>query len=70
MGASTRSGLTRWCGVAENVGYGSSTDTVHASFLRSPGHRANIMGRYDRAGVGVRRVGKVVWVTQIFIRSC
>ncbi|MGI8755921.1 MAG: CAP domain-containing protein [Acidimicrobiales bacterium] len=64
------SGLTGWCSAAENVSQGTNLQTVTDAFLRSPAHRANLLGNYDRAGMGVVRVGNVVWVTQIFLRSC
>jgi len=64
------SGISNWCAVGENVGYGSSTMAVHNAFMASSGHRANILGNYDRVGTGVVRVGSVVWVSEIYVRSC
>ena len=64
------SGLTKWCSVGENVGKGSSVQVIHDAFMRSSEHKANILGRYDRVGVGVYKSGKTYWVTEIFIRSC
>ena len=64
------SGIDNWCGVAENVGYASSTWAVNQAFLGSPGHRANMLGNYDRVGTGVVRVGNVVWVAEVYVRSC
>ncbi len=56
--------------VAENVGYGPSADAVHASFLKSSGHFANIVNkRFDRVGVGVVQSGKYLWVTYEFMDS-
>lgn len=66
---STR-GISNWCGAAENVGYGSSTLAVHNAFLASSGHRANMLGNYDRVGTGVVRVGTTVWVAEVYVRSC
>ena len=63
-------GLTKWCAVGENVGYGPSLDRIHAAFMASAPHKANILGRYDRVGVGVAKKGSTYWVTHIFIRSC
>lgn len=63
-------GITNWCGVAENVGYASSTWATHQAFLASPGHRANVLGTYDRAGTGVVRRGDTVWVVELYVRSC
>ena len=63
-------GLTKWCAVGENVGYGPSLDRIHAAFMASAPHKANILGRYDRVGVGVAKKGSTYWVTHVFIRSC
>lgn len=63
-------GLTKWCSVGENVGYGPSLDRIHAAFMASAPHKANILGRYDRVGVGVAKKGSTYWVTHVFIRSC
>lgn len=64
------SGLTKWCSVGENVGYGSSVAQVHDAFMASPPHKAHILGSYDRIGTGVYKSGSRYWVTEIFIRSC
>lgn len=64
------SGLSGWCSVAENVGVDSSLPAVHANFLASPVHRANMLGDFDRVGFGVVHRGNDVWVTEIYLRSC
>lgn len=64
------SGLPRWCSVGENVGYGPSVAAVHDAFLRSPAHKANMLGNFDRVGVGVATKGRTVWVTEIYYRAC
>ncbi len=64
------SGVTGWCSYGENVGYGASVETVQAQFMNSTIHKNNILGRFDRVGVGVTVRGNYVWVTQIFLRSC
>ncbi len=64
------SGVSNWCTYGENVGYGASIASVEAAFMNSAVHRANLLGRWDRIGVGVTTKGSVVWVTQIFLRSC
>ncbi len=66
-----------WQRAGENVGYISGTGAsvrqlvsgVHRLLMRSPGHRANILGRYNRVGIGVRfdAAGRL-WVTQNFAR--
>ena len=59
------------CGIggrrlAENVGYGADHQSVQGQLMESPPHRANILGRYRRVGVGIVRQGGLAWVTQIF----
>ena len=63
-------GLPRWCSMGENVGYGPSVASVHDAFLRSASHKANMLGAFDRVGVGVTTKGRTVWVTEIYYRSC
>lgn len=64
------SGLPRWCKVAENVGKASSTQALHDAWMRSAVHKANILGPYDKVGVGIVRKGNVVYGTLIFFASC
>ena len=52
---------------AENVAFGETAEDTHAGFMRSPGHRANILSTENNAvGIGVVRRGSLVWVTQDF----
>ena len=62
-------GITvRWRSLAENVGYGSSIRKVHLSYMRSPGHRANILnGRFDYIGTGWAKRGDRVYTVQVFM---
>jgi uncharacterized protein YkwD len=57
----------------ENVARTNAFDpeTVHRSFMASPGHRENILNpAYDEAGIGiVSGKGGTVWVTEDFIKS-
>ena len=61
-------------GMAENVGVNDypRSKTVRAAvsgWLGSRGHRENIEGRYDTAGVGIARNARGTWYfTQIFVR--
>jgi uncharacterized protein YkwD len=64
------SGLPKWCAVGENVGKGTSIDNLHAAWMRSSPHKANILGNYNRVGTGVVRKGDVVYGVQIFYRAC
>jgi hypothetical protein len=69
LAASVSSVLSGWQGVGENVGVGASVDAVNAMFMESSAHRANILGNYNLAGVGVVQGGDGrYWVTQTFAR--
>ncbi len=59
-----------WQGVGENVGVGDSVAAVNSMFMQSATHRANILGNFNLAGVGVvtGSDGRV-WVTQMFARA-
>ena len=49
---------------AENVAYGfDDVDSVMAGWMRSPGHRRNILGRFSEIGVGraIARDGASYW---------
>ncbi len=66
-------GVTQnWKTLRENVGcdgYGDAAEHVHAAFMDSPGHRANILAdNVEYVGVGVYRdTDNVLWTTQIFM---
>ncbi len=61
--------LPQWQAVAENVGVGDSLGDVNAQFMASATHRANILGNFNLAGVGVVTGDDgQVWVTQVFAR--
>lgn len=38
--------------LAENVGCGSTLGVLYNAFMRSSGHRSNILGSYNCAGTG------------------
>jgi uncharacterized protein YkwD len=42
-----------WRNFGENVAYGYTADRVTKAWLDSPGHRANILGDFNRIGIGV-----------------
>lgn len=61
---------TGWLVLGENVGKGGSTSSLHNAFMASPSHKANILGDYDRVGVGVGHDdGGKVYVTVLFMKS-
>lgn len=56
--------------VAYNQGYSNPAQVAVDGWLKSPGHRSNIEGRYDTGGIGVARNAKgEVYFTQVFLRS-
>lgn len=61
---------TGWLVLGENVGKGGSTSSLHDAFMASPSHKANILGDFDRVGVGVGHDdGGKLYVTVIFMKS-
>ncbi len=68
----------RWTRAAENVGYTSRKGAsvrwlarrVHRALMDSPGHRHNILGDYNRIGLGVFLDSDgVLWITQNFAKA-
>jgi uncharacterized protein YkwD len=68
------------CGAGENIAWGSgrlgSVRSIFRSWMRSPGHRENILGAYDEIGIGLR-VGRLegfsgahVWTQNFGRRGC
>lgn len=54
--------------VGENVGRGSDADSLHASFMDSTSHRANILGgAYVTSGIAVVSAKGELWVVQTFM---
>ena len=47
----------------------STVQSLHDSFMASGGHRANIMGNYNRVGIGVVTQGERIWVTFDFVNG-
>jgi len=63
-----RAGVTDWRTAGENVGRGGDIDQIHAAFMASSSHRANILkGAYSHVGIGVVRSGSTVWITVNFV---
>jgi len=62
-----RNRVTRWQLIGENVGVGSTVDSLHVAFMNSPAHKANILlTSFKHVGVGVIEDGGRMWVTVIF----
>ena len=59
--------IERWERVGENVGRSPSVDAVHAAFLASPSHEANILDPgFTEVGIAVDERDGTLWVTQLF----
>ena len=59
-----------WTRIGENVGYASTADQVFNAYMASSGHRANILGDYNRVGVGAARdASGRLWTTVVFIKG-
>ena len=61
----------RWCSLGENVGYGGSVAAIEDAYMRSSGHRANILStKWNGVGVGYARNGNRIFTVQVFIKTC
>jgi uncharacterized protein YkwD len=58
-----------WSRIGENVGVGPSVSRIQDAFMNSPGHRDNLLGDYDRIGVGIYERGGRYWVTVNFLKG-
>ncbi|MBA2626372.1 MAG: CAP domain-containing protein, partial [Acidimicrobiia bacterium] len=68
--AAIEGSVTRnWSRLGENVGVGGSAPSLHRAFWDSPGHRANIVGGYNRVGIGAVATGSTLWVTFDFVQG-
>jgi uncharacterized protein YkwD len=61
-------------GAAENVaysqGYNNPVDVAVDGWIKSPGHKSNMEGDYNTAGIGVARNAQgEIYFTQVFLRS-
>ena len=59
--------VTNWTVLGENVGVGTSVDSLQRAFMSSPLHRDNILyPTFRHVGVGVVERNNRMWVTVIF----
>ncbi len=58
-----------WRRAGENVGVGGGVLQLHQAFMNSPGHRDNVLGQWQSAGVGVRWDEGQLWVTVNFLSA-
>lgn len=62
-----RQRVTAWTILGENVGVGSTVDSLQKAFMNSPAHRDNILlPAYRHIGVGAKKANGRLWVTIIF----
>ena len=63
--------LGRVSAAAENVAYGNlSAEAVVDGWIKSPGHRKNMLGNFNLIGIGTAKgKGNIVYFTQIFINK-
>jgi uncharacterized protein YkwD len=60
----------QWTRVGENVGFGPNVDVIQTAYMNSSGHRHNILGDFNRVGVGVAHgADGRVWTTVVFIKG-
>jgi len=65
-----KAGLLGRCSVVgENVGRATTGDIVHEAFMASPVHRSDILGPYDRVGIGVASGPTMLYVTEVFCET-
>jgi hypothetical protein len=58
-----------WSKLGENVGRGGSVSSLHDAFMASAGHKANILGDYNYAGIGTDTKDGVLYVTVVFMKK-
>jgi uncharacterized protein YkwD len=60
-----------WRSLGENVGYGGSVAAVQDAYMRSTGHRNNILAsKWNYVGVGYAKAGSRVYTVQVFMQGC
>jgi uncharacterized protein YkwD len=69
LAAQLRARVPGWQRFAENVGRGEDVEGLHAAFMGSPSHRENVLGPYNRVGIGVAVDGATTWVTVNLIQG-
>ncbi|SHM70509.1 Uncharacterized conserved protein YkwD, contains CAP (CSP/antigen 5/PR1) domain [Chitinophaga jiangningensis] len=63
--------LGRVNAAAENVAYGTlDAEEVVNGWIKSPGHRRNMLGDYNTIGIGAAKGnGRITFFTQVFIKK-
>lgn len=70
LGAQLLDAHTRWSYWGQNVGVAPAGEVkgLHYAFMRSTDHRANILGRFRLAGIGIHQREGLMWMTANFLR--
>jgi uncharacterized protein YkwD len=58
--------VTHWRRLAQNTGRGRNCRRLTKSFMRSPTHRYNMLGRWNYVGVGTAWAGGRLYVQEIY----
>ncbi|HEX9865507.1 MAG TPA: CAP domain-containing protein [Acidimicrobiia bacterium] len=58
-----------WDKIGENVGRGQSTTSLHEAFMKSSGHKDNILGDYNYVGIGTGSSDGYLYVTVVFMKK-
>lgn len=58
-----------WTKLGENVGRGGTVGGLHKAFMNSSGHKKNILGDYNFAGIGTDTSDGVLYVTVVFMKK-
>lgn len=62
--------MGRVSSAAENVAYGTlDAEAVVNGWIKSPGHRRNMLGDYTLIGIGTADKGRITFFTQVFIKQ-
>lgn len=62
--------MGRVASAAENVAYGTlDAEAVVNGWIKSPGHRKNMLGDYTLIGIGTADKGRITFFTQVFIKQ-
>jgi putative cell wall-binding protein len=69
LAADLTAAVPDWQRGGENVGVGYDVAGLHAAFMASPGHRANVLGDWRYMAVGVVHAGGKTWVTELFVKA-
>lgn len=55
--------------VASNQGYENPDNTAVKGWIKSPGHRQNMVGNFNLTGIGIVERGGSYYFTQIFVQK-